>query len=178
VQSSVPDHIRWCKPSQRGIVFSCVFRVSTDAIVFEFTAKLVRHCKICPGPESVRVMDKRAVAQLSSPASNRVISEKLLLCTERIADPHAGAPEPPRTTAPGTTTIEVLDSLNSTSAPWTRRHARPSDGHAAVVRPETLSSGDNYDSNGQNTFGRYLLEEIANTHSCTALSNEPSTREA
>ncbi|KAJ5876390.1 uncharacterized protein N7529_001974 [Penicillium soppii] len=123
-------------------------------------------------------MDKCAVAQLSSPASNRVISEKLLLCTERTADPHAGAPEPPRTTAPGTTTIEVLDSLNSTSAPWTRRHARPSDGHAAVVPPETLSSGDNHDSNGQNTFGRYLLEEIANTHSRTALSNEPSTREA
>ncbi|OQE00248.1 hypothetical protein PENVUL_c055G06446 [Penicillium vulpinum] len=60
-----------------------------------------------------------------------------------MADPHAGGPEPPRTTTPGTTTTNALDNSNSTTAPRTRRQARPSDGHTTATRSETTSSGDN-----------------------------------
>ena len=60
-----------------------------------------------------------------------------------MADPHAGGPEPPRTTTPGTTTTNALDNSNSTTAPRTRRQARPSDGHITATRSETTRSGDN-----------------------------------
>ena len=44
--------------AQDGIVFSCVFRGSIDATVFEdFIAQLLQHCGIWPEPKSVLVMD-------------------------------------------------------------------------------------------------------------------------
>ncbi|KAJ9481484.1 hypothetical protein VN97_g11989, partial [Penicillium thymicola] len=63
---------------------------------------------------------------------------------ERMADPHAGAPEPPRTTTQGTTTADALENPDSTTAPRTRRQARPSDGHTISARShaETTSTGD------------------------------------
>ncbi|KAJ9480546.1 hypothetical protein VN97_g13009, partial [Penicillium thymicola] len=71
-----------------------------------------------------------------------------------MADPHAGGPEPPRTTTPGTTTTDALDNLNSTTAPRTRRQTRSSDGHTTAARSnaETASSGD--------TNGRVTTREI------------------
>jgi hypothetical protein len=43
--------------AQGGIVFSRVFRGSTDATVFDFIAQLLQHCGRWPEPKSVLVMD-------------------------------------------------------------------------------------------------------------------------
>ena len=61
-----------------------------------------------------------------------------------MADPHVGAPEPPRTTR-GTTTTDGLENLDSTAAPRTRRQARLSDAHTTAARSnaETSNTGDN-----------------------------------
>ncbi|OGE46890.1 hypothetical protein PENARI_c093G11063, partial [Penicillium arizonense] len=61
-----------------------------------------------------------------------------------MADPHAGAPEPSRTTTRGTAVTDAPENLDSTTAPRTRRQARLSDGYSNAARSitETTSSVD------------------------------------
>ncbi|KAJ5044578.1 hypothetical protein NUH16_001384 [Penicillium rubens] len=54
-----------------------------------------------------------------------------------MADPHAGAPEPPRTTTGGTAVTDASENLDSTTAPRTRRQARLSDGYSNAARSMT-----------------------------------------
>lgn len=61
-----------------------------------------------------------------------------------MADPHAGAPEPPRTITRGTAVTDAPENLDSTTAPRTRRQARLSDGYSNTSRSitEVTSSVD------------------------------------
>ncbi|KAK9847058.1 hypothetical protein MYU51_021111 [Penicillium brevicompactum] len=54
-----------------------------------------------------------------------------------MADPHAGAHEPPRTTTRGTAVTDASENLESTTAPRTRRQARLSDGYSNAARSIT-----------------------------------------
>ncbi|KAI3110834.1 hypothetical protein CBS147330_9925 [Penicillium roqueforti] len=83
------------------------------------------------------------------------VPEKLFVYrTEGMADPHAGGPEPPRTTTPGTTTTDALDNLNPTTAPRTRRQTRPSDGHTTAARSNSEIAS------ARDTNGRVTTREI------------------
>jgi hypothetical protein len=67
-----------------------------------------------------------------------------------MADPHAGAPEPPRTTTRGTAVTDAPENLDSTTAPRTRRQARLSDGYSNAARSITEITSS-VDSSGRVT---------------------------
>jgi hypothetical protein len=99
---------------------------------------------VTPGSESTVWLQNEEV--LYSKAWGTTEKFVVVFQAERMADPHAGAPEP-RTITRGTAVTDASENLDSTTAPRTRRQARLSDGYFNAITEITNST----DSSGRVT---------------------------